>query len=53
VNELETSVSAWFRNEKLNPFELGLHHFNPPPKTNSYKRNNEVLNQVGKSLGDE
>jgi hypothetical protein len=53
VNELQTSMSAQFRTEKLSPFQLGLHHFNPPPKARSYKRDNEVLNQVGKRLGVE
>jgi hypothetical protein len=46
-------VSARLRTEKLSPFQLGLHHFNPPPKASSYKRDNEVLHQRGKSLGDE
>jgi hypothetical protein len=46
-------MSAQFRTEKLSPFQLGLHHFNPPPKASSYKRDNEVLNQVGRSLGVE
>jgi hypothetical protein len=32
---------------------LGLHHFNSPPKAGSYKRENEVLHQRGKSLGVE
>jgi hypothetical protein len=32
---------------------LGLHHFNPPPKTRSYKRVSESLHQRGKSLGVE
>jgi hypothetical protein len=31
---------------------MGLHHFNPPPNAISYKRDNEVLHQRGKSLGD-
>jgi hypothetical protein len=32
--------------------QLGLHHLNPPPKASSYKRDNEVLQQRGKSLRD-
>jgi hypothetical protein len=32
---------------------LGLHHFNPPPKEISYKRDNEVLYQRRKRLGAE
>jgi hypothetical protein len=39
--------------EKLSPFQLGLHHFNPPPKEISYKRDNEVLYQIGKISGAE
>jgi hypothetical protein len=39
--------------KKQSSFQLGLHHFNPPPKASSYKRDNEVLHQRGKSLGDE
>jgi hypothetical protein len=31
----------------------GLQQFNPPPKERSYKRDNEVLNQIGRSLGAE
>jgi hypothetical protein len=46
-------VSTSLRTEKLIPFQLGLHHFNPPPKASSYKRDNEVLHQRGKRLGDE
>jgi hypothetical protein len=46
-------VSARLGTEKLSPFQLGLHHFNPPPKASSYKRDNEVLHQRGKSLGVE
>jgi hypothetical protein len=46
-------VSACVGTEKLSPFQLGIHHFNPPLKTNSHKRDNEVLHQRGKSLGDE
>ena len=42
-----------FGSEKLSPFQLGLHHFNPPPKALSYKRDNEVIHQIGKSLGAE
>ena len=53
VNELQNSMAAWFGTEKLSPFHLGLHHFNPPPKEISYKRDNEVLSQVGKILGVE
>jgi hypothetical protein len=45
-------VSARLGIEKLSSFQLGLHHFNPPPKESSYKRDNEVLHQRGKSLGD-
>jgi hypothetical protein len=41
------------RIEKLSPFQLGLHQFNPPPKESSYKRDNEVLQQIGKILGVE
>ena len=33
--------------------KLGLHYFNPPPKASSYKRDNEVLHERGKSLGVE
>jgi hypothetical protein len=40
-----------FGTEKLSPFQLGLHHFNPPPKESSYERLNEVLHEIGKSLG--
>jgi hypothetical protein len=32
--------------------QLGLHHFNPPLKVSSYKRDNEVIHQRMKSLGD-
>jgi hypothetical protein len=32
---------------------MGLHEFNPPPNASSYKRDNEVLHQRGKSLGVE
>jgi hypothetical protein len=39
--------------EKLSPFQLGLHHFNPPPKESSYKGDNEVLHQIRNSLGPE
>jgi hypothetical protein len=46
-------MSARFITKKIISFQLGLHHFNPPPKEISYKRYNEVLNQVGKSLGVE
>jgi hypothetical protein len=46
-------MSARLETEKLSPFQLGLHHFNPAPKESSYKRDNEVLHQRGKSLGDE
>jgi hypothetical protein len=42
-----------FKTKKLSPFEPGLHHFNPPPKASSYKRDNEVLHQIGKILGVE
>jgi hypothetical protein len=42
-----------FRTKKLSPFQLGLHHFNLAPKAISYKRDNEVLHQIGKNLGDE
>ena len=42
-----------FGTEKLSPFHIGLHHFNPPPKTRSYKRVSESLHQRGKSLGVE
>ena len=44
---------ACLRTKKLSPFQLVLHHFNPPPKARSYKRDNEVLYQRGKSLGVE
>jgi hypothetical protein len=40
-------------NEKLSLFQLGLHHFNPPPKASSYKGENEVPHQRSKILGDE
>jgi hypothetical protein len=46
-------VLACLGTKKLSPFQLGLHHFNPPPKEISYKRHNEVLHQRGKRLGDE
>jgi hypothetical protein len=46
-------VSACLVTEKISPFQLGLHNFNPPPKAISYKRDNEVLHKRGKSLGDE
>jgi hypothetical protein len=46
-------VSTNLRTKKLTPFQLGIHHFNPPPKTISYKRDNEVLHQRGKKLGAE
>jgi hypothetical protein len=46
-------MSACLGTEKLSSFQLGLHHFNPPPKEISYKRDNEVLHQRGKSLGVE
>jgi hypothetical protein len=46
-------MSAHLGTEKLSPFQLGLHQFNPPPKISSYKRDNEVLHQRGKSLGAE
>jgi hypothetical protein len=42
-----------FRTEKISPFQLGLQQFNPPPKKISYKRDNEVLHQIGKRLGAE
>jgi hypothetical protein len=42
---------AHLRNEKLSPFQLGLHHFNPPPKASSYKGENEVLHQIREELG--
>ena len=45
-------MSAWFGTEKLSSFQLGLRHFNPPPKARSYKKDNEVIHQRGKSLGD-
>jgi hypothetical protein len=32
VRKLQTSVSARFGTKKLSSFQLGLHHFNPPPK---------------------
>ena len=32
-----------FITEKLSPFQLGLHHFNPPPKASSCKGDKEVL----------
>jgi hypothetical protein len=49
-----THFHVWmFGTEKLSPFQLGLHHFNPPPKAISYKRDNEVLHQIGKILVDE
>jgi hypothetical protein len=46
-------VSARLGTKKLSPFQLGLQHFNPPPKTSSYKGYNEILYQRRKSLGDE
>jgi hypothetical protein len=46
-------MSSCIETEKISPFQLGLHHFNPPLKASSYKRDNEVLHQRGKSLGDE
>jgi hypothetical protein len=50
---MKNFVLACLRIEKLSPFQLGLHHFNPPPKESSYKRKNEVLHQRGKRLGVE
>jgi hypothetical protein len=32
-------------NQETKSLQLGLHHFNPPPKERSYKGDNEVLNQ--------
>jgi hypothetical protein len=46
-------VSTRLKIEKISPFQLGLHHFNPPPKAISYKRYNEVFHQREKSLGAE
>jgi hypothetical protein len=46
-------MSARLGTNKLSPFPSGLHHFNIPPKAGSYKRENEVLHQRGKSLRDE
>jgi hypothetical protein len=46
-------MSAHIGTEKLSPFQLGLHHFNHPPKISSYKRDNEVVHQRQKSLGVE
>jgi hypothetical protein len=46
-------VSAHLKTEKLSPFQLGLHHFNPPLKEISYKGDNEALHQRGKSVGVE
>jgi hypothetical protein len=37
--------------EKVSPFQLGLHHFNPPLKEISYKRDNEVFHKRSKRLG--
>ena len=46
-------MSTRLRTKKLSPFQLGLHRFNPPPKASSYKRDDEVLHQRGKSLSVE
>jgi hypothetical protein len=46
-------MSERLETEKLSPFQLGLHHFNALPNESSYKKDNEVLHQRGKSLGAE
>jgi hypothetical protein len=46
-------MSTHLGTEKISPFQLGLHHFNPAPKARSYKRENEVLYQIWKRLGVE
>jgi hypothetical protein len=51
VKTLQTSVSARFRIKKLSSLQLGLHHFNPPPKPSSCKGDNEVLHQIREDLG--
>ena len=48
MNELQTFVLAWFKKRETKSVLAG-----PPPKASSYKRDNEVLNQVGNSLGVE
>jgi hypothetical protein len=48
---MKTLCVGMFRTKKLSPFQLDLHHFNPPPKAISYKRDNEALHQIGKILG--
>jgi hypothetical protein len=45
VKILQTSELAWFGTKKLSSFQLGLHHFNPPPKARSYKGEKEFLHQ--------
>jgi hypothetical protein len=32
-----------YQNRETKSLQLGLHHFNPPPKESSYKGFNEVL----------
>jgi hypothetical protein len=44
-------MSAWFETKEPSSFQLGLHHFNPPPKASSKERDNEVLSTIGKELG--
>ena len=44
-------MSARFETKKLSSFQLGFHHFNPPPKASSYQRANEVLSTIRKELG--
>jgi hypothetical protein len=45
IENITDFVSARFGTEKLRSFQLGLHHFNPPPKASSYKGDNELLHQ--------
>jgi len=53
MSTLQTSMLAWFETKKSSSFQLGPHHFNPPRKASSYKKDNKVLHQRGKNLGAE
>ena len=48
---LKTYVSARFGTEKPSSFQLGLYHFNPPPKEISKKGDSEVLSTIREDLG--
>jgi hypothetical protein len=42
--------TSW--NQETKSLQLGLHHFNPPPKERSYKGDNEIFHhKEGVSLG--